>query len=158
VNVQFLAGVLRDSGRPDKYRQIARAALHYVSLDSDVIPDQLGLIGFLDDYFVADLAVGLIDSNRPPWLSLIDTTVGAWPFLNMVVFEDGQGGIPLSEFLLVNMALTCPAVRGTAQQPLTHLIVSRTGPLPLLLSFLASLGVLWKSRTEKGYHIPFQPG
>lgn len=158
VNVQFLAGVLRDSGRPDDHRQIARAALHYVSLDNDVIPDQLGLIGFLDDYFVADLAVGLIDADRPPWLSLVDATVRAWPFLNMVVFEDGRGGVPLSEFLLVNTALTCPAVRGAGQQPITHLILPRTGPLPLLLGFLASLGGLWKARTEKGYQIPFQPG
>jgi uncharacterized membrane protein YkvA (DUF1232 family) len=158
VNVQFLAGVLRDSGRPEDHRQIARAALHYVSLGNDVIPDQLGLIGFLDDYFVADLAADLIDADRPPWLNLIDATVAAWPFLNMVVFEDGQGGIPLSEFLLVNTALTCPAVRGDNPQPTTHLILPRTGPLPLLLGFLASLGGLWKVRMEKGNQMPFQPG
>jgi uncharacterized membrane protein YkvA (DUF1232 family) len=157
VNVQFLAGVLRDSGRPDDH-QIARAALHYVSLDNDVIPDQLGLIGFLDDYFVVDLAVNLIEKNCPPWLDLIDATVAAWPFLNMVVFEDGRGGVPLSEFLLVNTALTCPAVRGDSQQTITHLILPRTGPLPLLLGFLASLGGLWQARTERGDQIPFQPG
>jgi uncharacterized membrane protein YkvA (DUF1232 family) len=158
VNVQFLAEVLRDSGRPDDHRQIARAALHYVSLDNDVIPDQLGLIGFLDDYFVADLAVSLIEKNCPPWLDLIDATVAAWPFLNMVVFEDGRGGAPLSEFLLVNTALTCPAVRGDSQQTITYLILPRTGPLPLLLGFLASLSGLWKARTESGCHLPFQPG
>lgn len=158
VNVQFLAGVLRDSGRSDDHRQIARAALHYVILDNDVIPDHLGLIGFLDDYFVADLAVELVEPNRPPWLRLIDATAGEWPFLNMVVFEDGRGGVPLSEFLLVNTALVCPTLRGSDQKSITHLILPRTGPLPLLLGFLASLGAIWKAWKKRSNQIPFQPG
>lgn len=158
VNVQFLIRVLCDSERPADHRQVARAALHYVTLDNDVIADQLGLLGFLDDYFVADLAVDLIDDGRPPWLNLADATVAAWPFLNMVVFQEGGSGIPLSEFLLVNTALVCPDVRGTNHQPLTHLILPRTGPLPLLLGFLASLGVLWKARADRGDQIPFHSG
>jgi GGDEF domain-containing protein len=78
----------------------------------------------------------------------------------MVVFESGQGGTPLSEFLIINTALVCPALRrsGSVPQPLTHLILPRTGPMPLLLGFLASLGVLWRARAEKGHHVPFQPG
>jgi hypothetical protein len=158
MNVEFLARILADNERSEDHRRIARAGLRYVALEGDVISDSMGLIGFLDDYFVADLAVGLIDTDRLPWLDLIDSTIGAWPFLNMVVFENGQRGSPISEFLMVNSALVCPAVRGSECQPLTHVIVPRTGPLPLLLGFLASLGVLWKSRTENGHRFPFRPG
>jgi len=140
VAVRFLGQVLRERGRSRDHRQIARAALTYVVEEADAIPDSLGPIGFLDDYFVADLAVGLIDPEQTPWVNLIDAVVGAWPFLNMVAFGNGQRGVAASEFLLVNIALTCPKLRGGASESPTHLIVPRTGPLPLLLGFFASLG------------------
>src|SRR5262249_59447340 len=109
-----LSRVLSDGGRPTDHRQIARAALSYVAEEHDAIPDCLGLMGFLDDYFIADLAVGLIAPGQSPWMNLIDAVVGAWPFLNMVSFGDNQIGASVSEFLMVNAALTCPVVRGSA--------------------------------------------
>jgi hypothetical protein len=156
-NVHFLSHVLADRGRPADHRQIARAALHYVAAEQDAIPDSLGLIGFLDDYFVADLAVGLIDPGQAPWMNLIDAVVGAWPFLNMVSFGDGQKGTSASEFLMVNAALTCPVLRGQ-ENHLTHLVLPRTGPLPLLLGFFASLGELLSARRRQGSAVSFKVG
>jgi hypothetical protein len=158
MNVRFLSKVLCEKGRSSEHRQIARAALHYVAHENDAIPDSLGLIGFIDDYFVADLAVELIDESRSPWMNLIDAVVGAWPFLNMVAFGDGQRGIAASEFMLVNTALTCPAVRGSDSKTLTHLILPRTGPLPLLLGFFASLGEVATARTKQGSTVSFEVG
>ncbi len=156
-NVYFLSHALADRGRSADHRQIARAALHYVAAEQDAIPDSLGLIGFLDDYFVADLAVGLIDPGQSPWMNLIDTVVGAWPFLNMVSFGDGQKGTSASEFLMVNAALTCPVLRGQ-ENHLTHLVLPRTGPLPLLLGFFASLGELLSAHRRQGSAVPFKVG
>jgi hypothetical protein len=158
LNVSLLSRILGDAARPADHRKIARAALHYVVAEDDIIPDSLGLIGFLDDFFIADLAVGLIDDGRAPWMDLIDALVAAWPFLNMTSFGDGQAGAPVSEFLMVNSALACPAMRGEAATPLTHLVLPVTGPLPLLLGFFASLGELFAARQRGGSPVPFEVG
>lgn len=158
VNVSLLTRVLGDPSRSREHRQIACAALYYVATENDVIPDSLGLLGFLDDFFIADLAVRLIDDGRAPWMDLIDALVAAWPFLNMTSFGDGQKGSPVSEFLMVNFALTCPALRGPAITGLTHLVLPRTGPLPLLLGFFASLGELVAARERQGNQISFEVG
>ncbi len=158
TNVHFLSHVLADAGRSADHRQIARAALHYVAAEEDAIPDSLGLIGFLDDYFIADLAVGLIDAKQAPWMNLIDAVVGAWPFLNMVTFGGGGQGVAASEFLMVNSALTCPTLRGAESHALTHLVLPRTGPLPLLLGFFAALGELFAARGCQGTAASFEVG
>lgn len=158
LNVAFLSHTLSDTKRPVDHRQIARAALHYVAEERDAIPDSLGLVGFLDDYFIADLAVDLIDPGQSPWMNLIDAVVGAWPFLNMVSFGDSQMGTSASEFLMVNAALTCPVVRGSESNQLTHLVVPRTGPIPLLLGFFASLGELFAARGRGSSTMSFEVG
>jgi uncharacterized membrane protein YkvA (DUF1232 family) len=157
MNFRFLSCVLSDGDRSADHRQIARAALHYVAEEHAAIPNCLGLIGFLDDYFVADLAVGLINPDQSPWMNLIDAVVGAWPFLNMVTFGDGRKGTAVSEFLMVNSALACPVIRGS-ELHLTHLILPRTGPLPLLLGFFASLGELLSARGRQGSDASFEVG
>jgi uncharacterized membrane protein YkvA (DUF1232 family) len=156
-NVRFLSHVLADSGHSAEHRRIARAALHYVAAEQDAIPNPLGLLGFLDDYFVAELAVGLIDPGQSPWMNLIDAVVAAWPFLNMVSFGDGQKGNSASEFLMVNAALTCPVLRAP-EAKLTHLVLPRTGPFPLLLGFFASLGELLSARRRQGSAVSFKVG
>ena len=158
MNVHFLSHVLGDNSRSADHHQIARAALHYVAAEHDAIPDSLGLIGFLDDFFVADLAVGLIDPGQSPWMNLIDAVVGAWPFLNMVTFGSQTQGVAMSEFLLVNSALTCPVLRESESAVLTHLVLPRTGPLPFLLGFIAALGELLWVREKKGIAATFEVG
>jgi uncharacterized membrane protein YkvA (DUF1232 family) len=158
MNIGFLSHVLADPSRPKDHRQIARAALHYVAEEHDAIPDSLGLIGYLDDYFIADLAVGLIAPGQSPWMNLIDAVVGAWPFLNMVSFGDSQVGTAASEFVMVNAALACPVVRGSESDQLTHLVLPRIGPIPLLLGFFACLGELLAARRREGSAMSFEVG
>lgn len=158
MNIGFLSHVLVDARRSRDHRQIARAALHYVAEEHDAIPDSLGLIGYLDDYFIADLAVGLIAPGQSPWMNLIDAVVGAWPFLNMVSFGDSQVGTAASEFLMVNAALACPVVRGSESDQLTHLVLPRIGPIPLLLGFFACLGELLAGRRREGSAMSFEVG
>ncbi|MCC7083419.1 MAG: hypothetical protein IT427_00250 [Pirellulales bacterium] len=110
-NLEFLSSVLRDSDRCAERRSYARAALSYVACEQDAIDDRLGIVDYLDDNFIAQLAVDLIEPAREPWLALLDATVGAWPFLNGMLIDDGNGGRPISEYMIVNSALACLAVQ-----------------------------------------------
>jgi len=143
-NVEFLITVVSNADWSQEQRCYARAALSYLICEEDAIDDRLGIVGYLDDNFIAQMAVDLIEPKRDPWIEVLDTTVGAWPFLNSMVIDDGSGGRPISEYVIVNSALSCPLVRG-GQSGLTALVVPFVGPMPLLLGFVASLGLIQNS-------------
>lgn len=143
-NVDFLISVISKSGWSQDQRCYARAALSYLICEEDAIDDRLGIVGYLDDNFIAQMAVDLIEPKRDPWAEILDTTVGAWPFLNSMVIDDGSGGRPLSEYMIINSALSCTDVRGEHNN-LTSLVVPYVGPIPLLLGFVASLGLVQNS-------------
>jgi len=99
MNIDYLAAVLVDADRTAEQRSYARAALAYVVQEQDAIDDRLGIVGYLDDNFIAQLAVDLIEPNREPWLELLDATVGVWPFLNNLHLDDGSCVRSLSEYM-----------------------------------------------------------
>ncbi|MGE4004119.1 MAG: hypothetical protein AB7I48_28385, partial [Planctomycetaceae bacterium] len=144
-NVAYLSSVLGEFQRPADQRDIARAALEYVVRGEDAVPDELGLAGFLDDNFIAQLAVDLIEPRREPWLELLDSLVATWPFLNNLFVREDDTGDPLSEFFLVNSALICPALRGDAGLKSLTIVAPSAGPLPFLLGFISSLGSLYEA-------------
>ena len=81
-NIDFSISVLEDSQRSTEQCAYARGALGYLVCEEDPIDDRLGIVGYLDDNFVAQPAVDLIEPTRDPWLELLDASVSAWPFLN----------------------------------------------------------------------------
>jgi uncharacterized membrane protein YkvA (DUF1232 family) len=143
-HIHFLTSVLGDSRFTPEQISLARAGLGYIVCESDAIDDQLGIIGYLDDNFIAQLAVDLIEPAREPWLALLDATVGAWPFLNGMLIDDGTGGRPVSEYMIINSALACPQLRG-GEYGSTALILPAAGPVPFLLGFVATLGLVQES-------------
>jgi len=143
-NIEFLINSLQDSGRCADHHSYARAALSYVVCEDDAIDDRLGIVGYLDDNFIAQMAVDLIEPAREPWLALLDATVAAWPFLNGVLIDDGSGRRPVSEFMIINSALTCPQLRGEECGSAT-LILPVAGPVPFLLGFVVTLGLVQES-------------
>ncbi len=153
-NVKFLISVISNANWNQEQRCYARAALSYLICEQDAIDDRLGIVGYLDDNFIAQMAVDLIEPNREPWLDILDTIVGAWPFLNAMVIDDGSGGQPISEYMIINSALSCSQIRG-GQSGSTALVVPYVGPTPLLLGFIASLGLIQRSGqrdiTEKSF-------
>ncbi|MBN2384573.1 DrmE family protein [bacterium] len=142
-NVEFLISVISNNDWSKDQRCYARAALSYLICEEDTIDDRLGIVGYLDDNFIAQMAVDLIDPNRDPWVEILDLTVGAWPFLNSMVIDDGSGGRPVSEYMIINSAIACPVLRGNPN--LTILVAPSVGPIPLLLGFIASLGLIQNS-------------
>lgn len=156
-NANVLISVLNDPHQDDDHRSFARGALRYLVEDDDVISDHLGLIGYLDDHFVLQMAVDLINPHREPLIELLDEVVGMWPFLNSLVIDDGTGHQPASEFAILNSALTCPNLR--SQDSLTtFLIAPETGPTPILMGFLATLGLIQESGQRELTENSFQDG
>ncbi len=144
-NIDFLCTVLSDSDRTAEQRSYARAALEYLACEQDAIDDRLGIVGYLDDNFVVQMAVDLVEPNREPWLDLLDATVGAWPFLNGMFFDDGHSVRLPSEFMVINSALSCAEVRNGSELRSTVLVVPQVGPTPFLLGLVTTLGLIQRS-------------
>jgi uncharacterized membrane protein YkvA (DUF1232 family) len=122
-NIAFLTAALADSHRNTEQQAYARAALAYLACEEDAIDDRLGIVGFLDDNFVVQMAVKLIEPEREPWLDLLDATVAALPFLNALVIDDGGGGRPFSEYMIVNTALSSRILRAESSGASTVVVV-----------------------------------
>jgi len=144
-NIDFLCAALGDADRTVEQKSYARAALAYVACEQDAIDDRLGIVGYFDDNFVVQMAVDLIEPSREPWLDLLDATVGAWPFLNGMFFDDGHGVRLPSEFMIINSALSCAEVRNGSELRSTVLVVPQIGPTPFLLGLVSALGLIQRS-------------
>lgn len=148
-NIAFLISVLNDSHRNEEQCSCARAALSYLICEGDIIDDRLGFIGYLDDNFILQIAVDLIEPKREPFLELLDATIGVWPFLNNLILDDGSGGRPISEYTIINAALSCFRIRQDSTCNKTALILPSSGPMPFLLGFIAALGLLQEKRLNE---------
>lgn len=157
TNARLLISVLNDAQQSEDHKSFARGALRYLVEDDDVISDHLGLIGYLDDHFVLQMAVDLINPQREPLIELLDEVVGVWPFLNSLVMNYGTGHQTASEFAILNSALSCPNLR--SQDSLTtFLIAPETGPTPILVGFLAALGLIQESGQRELTESSFRNG
>jgi uncharacterized membrane protein YkvA (DUF1232 family) len=157
-NIRFLISVLQDSERSLEHRAYARGALSYLVRTDDAIDDRFGLVGHLDDGFIAQVAVDLIEPSRDPLLEIIDFAVDAWPFLDRLAIDDSEGGRPLSEFMLVNAALLCPAIRGQGFRIQTAVVLPSAGPIPFLLGLIAALSLIHDHGKAEIAKDAFRPG
>jgi uncharacterized membrane protein YkvA (DUF1232 family) len=157
-NVQFLSSVLANSSTSADHRSLARGALSYLACEDDVIDDRLGLVGYLDDNFVVQTAVDLIEPGRDPWLDLLDSITEVWPFVNRCVLNESGAAYPLSEFLMVNSALSCDQLRPEGQTPQTALVLPFAGPTTTVLAFLAALGVIQQAARGDLSAVSLTPG
>ena len=156
-NTEFLAATLRNSNRSEEHKGYARAALSYVYFQEDAIDDSLGIIGYLDDNFIAQLAVDFIEPAREPYLELLDATIGTWPFLNQLLIEWEGCLHPLSEYMIINSALSCTELRDTSIKA-TILATPLVGPLPFLLGTVATLGLIQEFGQQEVKEDSLRPG
>ena len=156
ANVLSLVNILKDPSWPASERAFVRGALRYFVEDEDLINDKLGLVGFLDDIFIIQMAVDLVSPTREPLIELLDKVIGVWPFLNMLTLDDGSGPRPASEFTIINSALSCSRLRSEDASS-TLLIAPETGPIAVLLGFISTLGLAHdagaRQLTEKSFSI-----
>jgi len=131
-DLAFLQDVVRAGTESTDDTLLARAALAYLLKEKDAIPDDLGLVGVLDDAFIARTAAERIDPTRTTTSELIEATVSKWPFL-LELFLHGESGYwTPSEFALVNLAIAMDSSRNA-------IVVPDPGPLPFLLAAIETL-------------------
>jgi len=146
--------VLTDPKRNHEHKSYARAALHYLVLEEDALDDSLGIVAYLDDNFIIQLAVDFIEPTREPWLELLNEIVGSWPFLNHLIIDDGEGGRPIAEYMLINSALSCTDIQSKEAPSSIFLITPVTGPTPFLLGYLSALGeILSHNKADQIEHL-----
>jgi uncharacterized membrane protein YkvA (DUF1232 family) len=144
-NLRFLCDVLKNDGWNEEQKNWARGALKYVHVEDDLIPDDLGIIGLLDDVYVVQTALDLILPDRPPWIELISELQMAWPFLRDIIFEYQNQEYSFSDFSLVNSALICPELRNNEKDFKTTLILPSAGTVPFYISLCAVFGTIYSS-------------
>ena len=157
-NIEFLITILEDPSRNHEYKNYARAALIYFVFEEDAIDDSLGIIGYLDDNFIAQLAVDFIEPDREPWLDFLDEIIGVWPFLNCLVIDDGSGGRPISEYMIINSALTCSELQEEENEKSIVLITPTVGPTTFLMGFICCLGVIFSTNKDQIFEKSFKKG
>lgn len=138
-NIEYLTSTLTSGEAGGEQLSWCRAALSYLVRKDDVVQDDLGFIGLLDDALVLDLAAQLVEPEREPWQDLLDSLFRNWPFLQRLVFNDDRGIQAPSEFLLINAAMLCDDLRGENVGK-TALVLPDVGNLPIVLSFFRTLG------------------
>jgi uncharacterized membrane protein YkvA (DUF1232 family) len=157
-NVNYLVGLLSDERATDRELVTARAALSYLKDPQDSVDDNLGLAGFLDDNFVVQTAVDLIAPGRDPWLNLLDSVAEHWPFINRIVFSESGRVYPLSEFMIVNSALSCTELRTAGSTNVIALVLPRSGPTPVILAFLGAVALIQESIRTSLASVAFKVG
>lgn len=135
-NAEFLVSILEGVGHSAEDFKVARAALSYLVLEEDSIDDRLGLIGFIDDSYILDTAVSLIEPARQPWLQLLQATAWCGPLLNQAkVSREDQDELVITQEALTQVALLSEpwALSGG---PLNAALFTPTGgSAPIVLGF-----------------------
>ena len=135
-----LLDILDDQERSDSHRELARAALTYFIEVADAIPDELGLVGFLDDAFIIQQAVDQVLPGRADLTGYLEEKTRQWPFLrNLCITKDGQGH-PVSDYFLINCALLLDLLKKGGQS--SAVVVSDSGPVPYLVGLVGALAYI----------------
>lgn len=133
ANVEFLAGVLDAPQYGDEDVGRARAALSYVLGARTPVH----VFDLLDDAYVVDCCVSLVEPAREPWIRLLEGTSRTWPVLSRAVVQQ----VPLSRNLLSDALLLAePFQDGALQQALP---VPASGTVPIVLGLVGVLDYLF---------------
>ena len=139
-DLEMLMDVITSPVAAPDQRELARAALVHFAEVSDAIPDDVGLVGLLDDALIVRRAVEQIRPGRSVLSAYLDSAVSEWPFLKDLALEAECVPYGLSEFVIINL---CLLLRGTGEQAGSRtgraVITADFGPLPFLLGFIRAL-------------------
>ena len=140
-NIKLLVEALESSDLNTENRAWSRGALSYIRLNKDVIPDEYGLIGVLDDMYIANLAVDLIRPSAPPLTELVLELRKIWPILNGLIFSEGKSKYRYTDIASINSALVCMPLRGENQLR-TALVLPFSGCTPNIIAIAAVFGAI----------------
>jgi len=137
--------------------ETARAALSYFCAVSDAVPDDLGLVGLIDDMYVVGKAVADLCPVRGSLIGFLDGVLKQWPFLNQLTLGTRVKERCVSEYVLTNSAMLVEELGDHDTTPGTIVVVPEIGPLPLLAGFVRAASEILTNADESG--VPdFKPG
>ena len=158
-NVDFLVRVVKEPSAEEEKRSYALAALKYIVHEDDVIHDSLGVLGYIDDFFVIETAVELIEPGRQPWKNLIDKIFSHWPFLkHLGVRGSGKTNILIPEYYPINAALNCHALIGKDVKPIKVVVEPVSESASLFAALIGALDIYDKEKSDKALALDFKPG
>jgi hypothetical protein len=108
--------------------RVARSALTYLAEKDDVVSDELGVLGLLDDIYVVDWAYAVI-THQTRCLPILDSFIEKWPFLADVALLGKQ---------LQQLDLYSQYVAGAC----LHQLFEAKGPSLLILRESAAYGLI----------------
>lgn len=119
--------------RPGNEHRPARAALHYLADEDDVVTDRTGVIGLVDDIYVIEWAYAAVESQTR-CLPLLEAMLRRWPFV-------GSVGLAASGSDLDRYAqYVCCAALFTLFGPTSGALVLReNGAFPIIAAVAAGL-------------------
>ncbi len=135
-NVQQLINMLSGGTGESTW---ARGGLRYLLQIDDVVPDDRGLVGLLDDDYAVNFALQQCNGATASVRQALDAVINRWPFVNWLVIDDNGTLITLSEFALINAGLLQDTISAAQSARSLLVVVPQRGPTAFLVGFLAAL-------------------
>lgn len=100
--LRLLVDTLQSSNSSKEDQQLARNGLGYVFENDDVIPDEIGVLGLIDDMCVVRATAGYLNPNMAKISNDVETMLSKVPFLKDLSFnfniDKTDYSLPLSDF------------------------------------------------------------
>ena len=156
ADLEFLRKVVSDETNAEEARRAAAGALTYLVEARDAVVDTLGVVGILDDAYIAKFAAERIDPSRRAKAAFVDALLKQWSFLArlQLTFDPSDGASSPwspSEFVLLNLAVGFGPEAATKNA----IVLPSVSGLSVWLGVLAALGLL-NDTAEEGAP-PFRP-
>ena len=157
-NLLYLINIIQDKSKTSEHKSWARGAISYLIKTDDIINDELGVIGFLDDMYIAQTAVQLINPQRSALDELISGLFYYWTFLTELIFDYKGISHSLNDFNIINIAHMCPDLNNQENTNKTALILPDNGLTPFLISICTVFGLVYRSIINADQTIDLIPG
>jgi hypothetical protein len=125
--------LIRAAGRPGVENAPARAALRYLAELHDVVKDDLGVLGLIDDIYVLEWAYAAVESQTL-CLPILDGMLHRHPFVATLGL--GARGAQLDRF---GRYVVCAALETLGAQRAGVLVLRETGPYPVIATVAAAV-------------------
>jgi len=111
----------------------ARAALHYLADEDDVVVDRSGVVGLVDDIYVVEWAYAAVESQTR-CLPLLEEMLRRWPFVGTATIGNSENNLDRYA-----QYVCCAGLFALFVQKSGLLVVRENGPFPILAAVVASL-------------------
>ncbi len=118
------------------HAEASYAALKYLSVDDDVVPDTIGLLGLIDDIWVVEETYAKTQGFTE-WLPILEQFLGEWPLLDALVFGNDKQMLRPGLFIQFVLGAALESADDTPTKRI--LILPEVGPMSILAAFALAL-------------------